>query len=417
MHPYALGALIADGYFGRKNHIEFSSQSGETVDLLRQYLPATASIKDCRGYGNNSWLVQSFEWVSALKELGLWGKRSVDKFIPGDYLFASVQDRILLLQGLMDCDGNSGLLRYTTCSPQLAEDVAHLIRSLGGIAKINHSKERLHQNGKTINKSQYGINYWVPDDIEPNQLVRKRIGRKTRAKGTHRRGIKEVRKTDRVADMRCIAVDAPDCLYVTKDFVVTHNTTTQIRDGDDVFMDLDDQVGSYPWALRWELGLPVRGFVYHQQRKSFPEPPRQNKARRMGRLFSVDKSQSTDYNTYWNTVREQDQEAWIDGLYDEYIEFLKAEGPGFFDRRVIFKSDEELISIGENISYEAAEMVNPNLPKYPNPGRFHCKTCAFRQPCMEKNRKGDYRYALATLFERKPHYWLRQPSTETKGAE
>lgn len=183
------------------------------------------------------------------------------------------------------------------------------------------------------------------------------------------------------------------------------------------FLYLDDQVGSYPWALR-QLGIPVRGFVYHEQRKGFPEPPQRNKVNRLGCWFSVNKNQDTDYDTFLRTVSEEDTAAYEAGNYDAFLGFLKAEGIVYFDRHQIMKTEEELDEIERNIGFEALDMIDPGLRIYPSAGRFGCSFCAFRQPCMEANNRGDVLFTLETLFERREHYYVRQrASTESKGGE
>lgn len=186
---------------------------------------------------------------------------------------------------------------------------------------------------------------------------------------------------------------------------------------DDEFLYLDDQVGSYPWAL-WKLGIKVRGFIYHEQRKGYPQPPKENKVRRLGCKFSVSKNQDVDYETYVATIKEQDAEAYASGCYDEFLTWLQEAGVEYYKRHQIHKSIDELLEIEKNIGYETLDMIDPNIRIYPSPGRFGCTYCAFRQPCLEKNARGDYQYALDTLFERREHYYIREEaSTESKGAE
>lgn len=183
------------------------------------------------------------------------------------------------------------------------------------------------------------------------------------------------------------------------------------------FLYLDDQVGSYPWALR-ELGIPARGFIYHAQRKGFPQAPNKNKTRRLGCIFSVNKNQDVDYDSYLKAVQEEDEEAYRMGLYDDMLNFLKEEGVTYFARHQIHKSETELDEIGYNLGLEALDMIEPTLRIYPSSGRFSCDTCAFQTPCIEKNSGGDYQYALDTMFEQREHYYIRQePSTESKGGE
>lgn len=195
--------------------------------------------------------------------------------------------------------------------------------------------------------------------------------------------------------------------------------TISIERGDS-FLTLDDQVGSYVMALRRKLGIDVRGFLYVELRKAVPEPPKENAARRLGRLFSVSKNQATDYDTYLTHVAKYDTAAYEEGLYDDFLTFLKEEGSIFNYRWQIHKTDEELEQIERTLYHEAADMVDPNLRIYPNPGRFNCGYCAFQQPCIEMNRQGDYQFLLdeSGLYDkRKEHYWVKQLSTDKRGNE
>lgn len=199
-------------------------------------------------------------------------------------------------------------------------------------------------------------------------------------------------------------------------WAVDWKTAASLSDKDE-FLALDDQVGSYPWALR-EAGIRVRGFIYHEQRKAFPEPPKENTNRRKGCLFSVSKSQATDYQTYLKTIMEFDNQAFLDGYYDEFLAYLIADGIKYVQRSQIYKSDYELDQIGRNIFLEAQDMIDENLRIYPSAGRFSCSFCAFRQPCLGMNAGEDYMYTLTSMFERREHYYVREEaSTESKGGE
>lgn len=207
-------------------------------------------------------------------------------------------------------------------------------------------------------------------------------------------------------------------------WIVDWKTTARLARGDasgqdrDEFLDLDDQIGSYVMALRRKLGLNVRGFIYVELKKAFPEAPQRNVNIRQGRAYSVNKQQAVDYETYLATVKEHDTEAYEAGLYDEFLTFLQNEGINFHGRYQVVKDDLELEEIERNLYMEAAEMTSPDLRIYPSAGRFSCSFCAFRQPCLEKNRQGDYQYMLDTLFEKRDkHYWVKELSTEKQGGE
>lgn len=207
-------------------------------------------------------------------------------------------------------------------------------------------------------------------------------------------------------------------------WIVDWKTAARLARGDasgqdrDEFLDLDDQIGSYVMALRRKLGLNVRGFIYVELKKAYPEPPVRNANLRQGRWFSINKQQATDYETYLRTIMEEDTENWKAGNYDDFLHYLKEEGGRFHNRYQVLKSDDELEEIEYNLFLEASEMTDSQLRIYPSSGRFTCSFCAFRQPCLEQNRKGDYQYVLDTLFEKRDkHYWVKELSTDKQGGE
>ncbi len=63
----------------------------------------------------------------------------VKKFIPNDYKYNDVESRLEILRGLMDTDGSTKDTRATfhNQTKQLCEDVAEIVRSLGGVARID----------------------------------------------------------------------------------------------------------------------------------------------------------------------------------------------------------------------------------------------------------------------------------------
>jgi hypothetical protein len=201
------------------------------------------------------------------------------------------------------------------------------------------------------------------------------------------------------------------------DYWVIDWKTARSLSVNDEFLYLDDQVGSYVWACN-VLGLPVRGFIYHEMKKGFPKPPNKNKVRRLGCLFSKNKMQDLSYDLYLETIKAEDEEAYKEGLYDDMLRYLEDEAANYYQRFQIHKSPTELEQIGINIGLEALEMIDPGTRIYPSPGRFGCNFCAFRTPCMGKNNGEDFTYALDTLFERREHYYVREEaSTDSKSAE
>ena len=198
-------------------------------------------------------------------------------------------------------------------------------------------------------------------------------------------------------------------------FVVDWKTTSRmLNEGtEEAYLELDDQVASYVWALKAHYNIPVAGFVYVEIKKAFPAPPEELSRLYKGRKFSTNKQFMTTAKLFENTVKEKDEVAYLEGSYDSHIEWLKNEGPSFHQRHQIHKNDYEIEEIGKNIYLEAFDMIN-HPRDYPTPGRFSCNSCLFRQPCLGKNQGEDYEYTLQTLFEKheKHYYEEREPTTE-----
>ncbi|GAC1490952.1 MAG: hypothetical protein NVS1B2_01580 [Vulcanimicrobiaceae bacterium] len=149
--------------------------------------------------------------------------------LPDAYAFASVSSRIALLQGLMDADGcvgASGVLEYASASDRLADDVTFLVQSLGGTATIRSATSEtlatsVMQQGERTNGGADRIEIVLPSSIAPFRLSPDARVYRPGARPT--RAIVDIRQVEDAA-AQCIAVDAPDHLYVIDDCVVTHNT-------------------------------------------------------------------------------------------------------------------------------------------------------------------------------------------------
>ena len=176
-------------------------------------------------------------WSNPVKnilfELGVLGTKSNNKFIPKSYLFGSlVEDRIALLQGLMDTDGTiktNGEASFITASPLLRDDIVTLVKSLGGNAtpRIRDRRGLRSSFGPREIESKlicYDIGISLPSHINPFFLKRKA----ERHKCSY---IRDSKITSIVAsgfkEVQCIEIDHPDHLYITDDFIVTHNTVAE----------------------------------------------------------------------------------------------------------------------------------------------------------------------------------------------
>jgi hypothetical protein len=175
------------------------------------------------------------------------------------------------------------------------------------------------------------------------------------------------------------------------------------------FLELDEQCGSYCWALQVMLGIKIEGVIYSELYKGAPEPPERLTRPYKGRNFSTNKQQNTTYDLFIQTLKDANEPF---GPYADYINFLKAEGKTYFRREQIHRSQIELKNLGLQIAEEAQDMLDkPRI--YPNPGKYTCDWCAYRQPCIATNDGSDVQFILNTNYIKvKGHYGANErPST------
>lgn len=269
--PYVLGCLIGDGCFDRP--VRFSCYEQEILEEFRKRLPEDVVLSHReRGDYDVIRVVGESNRVSSLlqavRDLGLDFKRSHNKFIPVSYLRGSIDDRWLLLQGLMDTDGyvcSANGVSYSTASSQLANDVAELVRSLGGVASISLSKNvRYRYKGELRKgKDSYSVSIRLPNRKEVFRLQRKKD--RVTSDGFVNRSIVSIESVG-FKECQCISVSSRRHLYVTNDYVVTHNTWLSMtclaeaainKDFDDYRFIFDDVEGGAQMDIEYYFGKAV----------------------------------------------------------------------------------------------------------------------------------------------------------------
>lgn len=170
------------------------------------------------------------------------------------------------------------------------------------------------------------------------------------------------------------------------------------------FLQLDDQITSYCAALQLILELDIRGFMYAEFKKAFPEPPHPLSRRYKGKLFSTGKTLNTNYELALATYENEDPVGFQQGLYDEFLVWLQGpEAPRYHQRFPVIQSDAKLENVLTNVAMEAMDITDPDLLIYPAPSKMNCSGCAFKAPCLGKFNDEDYIYTLQSLFEKKQY--------------
>lgn len=243
--PYLLGVLLGDGGISQFTP-RITTPDEFIVEEVRKVLPEGYEItalkqkaEKCPSY-KLSPKVKS-HGVNAirsdLEEMQLDGTVSYNKFIPTRYLHASKKQRLALLQGLMDTDGTAntlhtgGAISYNTVSQKLAKDVQYLVWSLGGIASISERHTSYtHQGEKKFGRTSYDINirYKKPSELFRLPKKKERTNDNNQYAADLKLRVMSVTPT-KVERSQCISISHPDRLYVTTNFVVTHNTYCSLR--------------------------------------------------------------------------------------------------------------------------------------------------------------------------------------------
>ncbi|HEX5733696.1 MAG TPA: replicative DNA helicase [Blastocatellia bacterium] len=238
--PWVLGVLIGEGDF---SSLRFSTASDVILSQVQAGLGQKFALNHAGKYDYR--IVQSMGhrrpgrygvWPNPLKEelktLGLWGRRSESKFVPAVYKTARRDVRLAVLQGLLDADGwveRTGSVRFATASSRLADDVVELARSLGGWATKNNKQSSFTYNcERRCGRTSFVVNIAHPEPASLFTLPEKQA--RARARRVRRKmpvfvSIEPVGQTE----ARCIAVTHPSHLYITDDYVVTHNTALALN--------------------------------------------------------------------------------------------------------------------------------------------------------------------------------------------
>ncbi len=242
--PWILGCLLGDGGLTGSGSVKLSSASQELLDRMQERLPEDMELThagqyDYRVVQKHRGRVKGVQGLVAnpmrvaLQALGLSGASSEEKFIPEIYLLAGKEQRLDMLRGLIDTDGwveKWGSIRLSTASQQMAQDVATLVRSLGGWCAV-HMKQPHFTNGR--GERVAGLPAYVCSIAHPDpQSLMLMTDKRNRAQPERAR-----QKRPTVSSItaygqepcQCISVSHPSHLYVTDDYVVTHNTALAIN--------------------------------------------------------------------------------------------------------------------------------------------------------------------------------------------
>lgn len=230
--PYVLGIWLGDGTSDGGTISVGQRDLSEMLQLLATYQTQFDLITK-KSYVANNYFVR----ISSSSEIHTKSLRALlkqhnlykNKHIPADYLFGSRQQRLKLLEGLIDSDGyvmKDGTCQFCNTAIHLAEQVRSLIGSLG--YKTTFKRYIPSFEGKPC--AECAVVSFKPIEKVCNlsfklsriKIKEAKIQSKYRAQWHY---IKDVQEVESVP-VRCITVDSADNLFLCgKHHIPTHNST------------------------------------------------------------------------------------------------------------------------------------------------------------------------------------------------
>lgn len=250
--PYIMGLLLGNGSFCFDDSNKTLSYSSEDEFLPNQIAKVMGwKLKKASEYNYTYYFSYSIEEQLKYGHENIWvtdvlhsypeliQKKSYGKKIPDKYFIGSIEQRMELLRGLLDTNGNveenKGRVTFSTTSELLKDGIIELCHSLGYITGtiIDHrSQYTLNKAYKvTIQTSNENKKFLfkLPKHLNKiNSFLEKSVGHRKEYKDNI--SIVNIKDTGQDTEMTCFTVDNEEHLFLMNDYIVTHNTRTSIAD-------------------------------------------------------------------------------------------------------------------------------------------------------------------------------------------
>lgn len=221
--PYTLGAWLGDGR-NRNPDVCFAKND---VDVLNGILKDGYEIAWLSVHKTTGVRYCGFkELRSQLQSVGMChSRRTVPKHIPDAYFSASLEQRLMLLAGLIDTDGcligKGNRYQFSTAEPELMDSFVRLVSTFGWRCSVTEHEP--HSHDRITGRRTVWVVAFNPTFEVPCRLERKRMRTFSKQRRISIRSITP--KTGVVGN--CITVDGG--MYCAgKTLLPTHNSTTGI---------------------------------------------------------------------------------------------------------------------------------------------------------------------------------------------
>lgn len=179
-----------------------------------------------------------------------------------------------------------------------------------------------------------------------------------------------------------VAIDEYDRLWI-----VEYKTAAQIRTD---HLPTDAQVTAYSWLGSVLYDKEVAGLIYQQHRKDIP-----NEARILSSgKISTAKQQKTTAGLYkkslinlYGSIDTSPHENVA--CYNELLQRETEDRDDFIQRDRVERNSHQIQAEGAKILLELEDILNPDLPLYPNPTK-ECSYCSLQSACVSLDDGSDW---------------------------
>ena len=234
--PYALGVWLGDG---TSTNSGITSDNNDCQEMKQHLLDCgITSVEVIKPWGRdtistlfldrkkgNPDLTKKQLFTEKLKDMNLLS----NKHIPERYMYATVEERLELLQGLMDTDGTvdkrNGNCSFSQANYEFCLQLQKLLSSLGIKSTVTEKKMHYIKKDGTLARS-WEVFFTTGKDFPCFKLQRKlKYLKDTHSEYQKQKAIINVTKTEKKIPMRCITVSNKSGLFLCgNNYTVTHNS-------------------------------------------------------------------------------------------------------------------------------------------------------------------------------------------------
>jgi hypothetical protein len=179
---------------------------------------------------------------------------------------------------------------------------------------------------------------------------------------------------------------------------------------DELNLQTNPQAGAYDWSMALfygPVGYKPEGMVWQQHKKAFPVSPPLVYVGKKRESFSLKIDQPTTYRLYMKAINERyGALAKVPyPLIEDYTKMLAhlgnlqdENGDQYIRREVLRRNQYQREVEQGKIVDEVLEMLDPDLPLYPNPTKDCSWDCPFKAPCLAMDDGSDWESILETEY-------------------